>query len=92
MSTDRTNNQPPGGAVSPFIPAAKEWAEKRKPADLCLELFVRLAELTVACARLAEMHGQDLDGNPILTDAQHPAPSPAALRSWLAQLLPETEG
>lgn len=78
--------QPTAGSVSPLIAAAKDWAGRRKPADLCLELFVRMAELMTITDHLAQLHGLNLDGQAVAEHPQHPQ---VPYAYWAVKLVPD---
>jgi len=70
---DETINQPDVPEVAnSLVAAANEWARGRKPAALCLELFVRVMQALTAIERLSKQHGVDLDGIPTDGILSHP--------------------
>lgn len=78
--------EPTAGSVSPLIAAAKDWAGRRKPLDLSLELFVRLAELATIVDHLAQLHGFNLDGQAV---TEHPAHPQVPYAYWAVKLVPD---
>lgn len=91
MSPSDDVPQDPTPQLNALLPLARDWAGRRKPADMCIELFVRVLELAKALELLAKMHGIDLDGRPAADRVAHYVPDPDELRVWLDQLLPPQE-
>ena len=44
----------------PLVAVAREWAERRKPGDLCRELFVRVIQLSLALSWVCRQSGVDM--------------------------------